>query len=83
VSPPNASTAVICPAPSNGTGRRGECPVCVSSASATAPTGTLMKKTARQLARVSIPPSTGPQEEAIAPPIAHTPTARARLTGSG
>src|SRR6266702_3871405 len=38
---------------------------------------------ARQLTRVSTPPSTGPHAEATEPPIAHTATARARLTESG
>jgi hypothetical protein len=32
---------------------------------------------------VSRPPATGPDEEATAPPIAHTATARARRPGSG
>jgi hypothetical protein len=38
-----------------------------SRTKAIAPAGTLMKKIARQLTRVSTPPSTGPQEEATAP----------------
>jgi hypothetical protein len=48
----------------------------------TAPAGTLMKKISRQLTRVSTPPSTGPADDATAPPIAQTATARARLAGS-
>jgi DNA-binding MarR family transcriptional regulator len=42
-----------------------------------------MKKINRQVTRVSRPPTTGPEEAATAPPIAHTATARARLAGSG
>src|SRR6516164_3337676 len=42
-----------------------------------------MKKISRQLTRVSTPPSSGPEDEATAPPIAHTATARARRAGSG
>ena len=54
-----------------------------SKASAMAPTGTLMKKINRQSMRVSTPPSTGPDEEATAPPIAHIPIARPRALASG
>src|SRR4051794_17720545 len=42
-----------------------------------------MKKIARQLTSASTPPSKGAHEEAIAPPMAETATARARGTGSG
>jgi hypothetical protein len=41
-----------------------------------------MKKISRHVTRVSSPPSTGPDEDAAAPPIAHTATARARLAES-
>ncbi len=78
-----ASTAVTCPAQSNGAGRRGDGAVRASRTRAAAPAGTLMKKISRQLARVSSPPVTGPAEDAIAPPIAHMATARARRAGSG
>src|SRR5437660_2437670 len=50
---------------------------------AAAPTGTLMKKINRHVTRVRTPPSTGPAEEAIAPPIAQIAMARALPTGSG
>src|SRR4051794_27502141 len=48
------------------------------SANAATPTGMLMKKISRQLAEVSSPPSTGPADDAAAPPIAHMAIARAR-----
>jgi hypothetical protein len=40
-----------------------------------------MKKIIRQVSRVSRPPTTGPEEDATAPPIAQTPIARALLAG--
>jgi hypothetical protein len=40
-------------------------------------------KISRQLTRVSTPPSSGPEDDATAPPIAHTATARARRAGDG
>ncbi len=61
----------------------GERCVRANRTSATTPTGKLTKKINRQLATVSRPPSTGPEQEATAPPIAHTATARARRPGSG
>jgi hypothetical protein len=42
-----------------------------------------MKKISRQSTTSSSPPSTGPAEEATAPPMAHIPSARARGRGSG
>ena len=41
-----------------------------------------MKKIIRHVTSVSRPPSTGPADDATPPPMAHTATARARLTGS-
>ena len=78
-----ASTPVTCPNPSNGTRRRDDRPIRATRTNAAAPTGTLTKKINRHDTRVSSPPSTGPDEDAIAPPIAHTATARARLARSG
>src|SRR6516225_10245289 len=83
VSPPIAITAVTCPAQSNRAARCGDGRTRASSSSVTAPAGTLMTKISRQLTTVSTPPSSGPEDEATAPPIAHTATARARRTGSG
>jgi hypothetical protein len=77
-----ARTAVSCPAQSNGTLRRGDRPVQATKTSATAPTGTLMAKISRQVTTLNRPPSTGPDVDATAPPMAHTPTARTRLAGS-
>jgi hypothetical protein len=54
-----------------------------TSTMAATPTGTLMKKINRQLTSVSTPPSTGPADDANAPPIAHSATARARRAGFG
>jgi hypothetical protein len=48
-----------------------------------APTGTLMTKINRQLTEVSTPPSTGPADDAMAPPIAQTAIACARARGFG
>jgi hypothetical protein len=42
-----------------------------------------MKKINLQLISVSTPPSTGPDDDAMAPPIAHTATARPRSRGLG
>src|SRR2546426_10937866 len=78
-----ASTAATCPNQSNGTLRCGDFSIRATRIIATAPTGTLMKKINRHVTNVSTPPSTGPEEDAIALPIAHTATARARLAGSG
>jgi hypothetical protein len=61
----------------------GECLAPASSSSATAPAGTLTKKISRHDTRLSSPPRTGPEVEAATPPIDHSATARARLTGSG
>ena len=83
VSPPIARMAVTCPTQSNGTLWCGERAVRASSSSATAPTGRLIQKIIRQLTNVRRAPSTGPEEDASAPPIAHIATARARLVGSG
>ena len=77
-----ARTAVTCPTLSNGTLRCGDRAVQASRASATAPTGMLMPKMSRQLTRLRKPPSTGPEEDATAPPMAHTATARDRLAAS-
>ena len=78
-----ATTAVTCPIQSNGTRRRGERSIRTASTIAASPTGTLMKKISRHVTSVSTPPSTGPHDDASAPPIAHTATARARRAGSG
>ena len=75
--------AVACPTQSNGAGRRGDDATPRTRNSATAPTGTLMTKINRQLMEVSTPPSTGPDDDAIAPPIAHTAIACARARWSG
>src|SRR2546430_13555227 len=54
-----------------------------SSGGGPAPTGRLMEKINRHETRVSIPPTTGPADDATEAPIAHTATARARLPGCG
>ncbi len=73
VNPLIASTPVACPGRSKGTTRGREGSARASSSNAIAPAGTLIKKISRQSARLRTPPSTGPEEEATAPPIAHTP----------
>src|SRR5438270_13868653 len=69
---------LACPAQSNGARRRSDGPMRERRTSATDPTGMLMRKMNRQLADVSSPPSTGPADDAAAPPIAHMAMARAR-----
>ena len=54
-----------------------------SNTNAATPTGRLIRKISRQDTSVSRPPTSGPELEASAPPMAHTATARARRTGSG
>ncbi len=83
VNPLIAITPVTCPGRSKGTTRGREGSVRASNSSAIASAGTLMKKISRQSTRFRTPPSTGPDEEATAPPIAHTPTARPRALASG
>ncbi len=83
VSAAMARAPVTCPGQSMGT----RCVLVVAareiSSRATIPTGRLTKKISRQSTMVSSPPSTGPADDASAPPIAQTATARVRRTGSG
>ena len=79
-----ASTAVTCPGQSNGAGRRGDGAARASKTSAAAAGRDVDEEDQPPAdARVSSPPSTGPDEEATAPPIAHIASARARRAGSG
>ena len=83
VSPPIASTAVTKPTLSNGGLRGGDGLVRAASATATTPTGMLMRKISRHEHDGQQAAEHGADDEAIAPPIAQIATARARRAGSG
>src|SRR3954451_21108248 len=74
VKAPKVVMAITCPTESNGTRRRGDGAERAINATAPSPTGRLMKKTSRHETSVNKPPTTGPDEEAIAPPIAQIAT---------
>ncbi len=78
-----ATIAAAWPGRSSGVSTRGERGPCAFASTATIPTGTLMKKIARQsTAPVSRPPTTGPAASAIPPTAAQIAIPFARSPGS-